>query len=397
MNSGALVERLRSAPPRLVDGVQATVLLAIDLGGWMTTPQPSGGIRDSDAVAVLILLLASVPITWRRRYPIAVLSLTFSALTLHEALGFPEAPLLGPYVALYSVGAHHELGASARAAAAAIGVYYLAYLWGVIEHDTPPFAIARSFLLVVVAWGLGASARKTRTYAAALEDRARRLERMRDEEARRAVAEERARIARELHDVIAHHVSVMVVQAGGARRVLEDRPARARAALESIESTGREALSEMRRLLGFLRASDDGARPLEPQPGLEHLDVLVAQLAEAGLPVRVVVEGEPRPLAAGLDLSAYRIVQEALTNSFKHAGPAHATVRLRYGQSQLDIEVSDDGRGPVGEDQGGASQGQGLLGMRERVALFGGELRAGPGPDGGYAVVVHLPLEANGP
>ena len=231
-----------------------------------------------------------------------------------------------------------------------------------------------------------------------------------------AVAAERSRIARELHDVVAHSVSVMVVQAGAARRTLAASPGQAATALGQIESTGRQALVELRRLLGLLRDDDGQATDavLAPQPSLANLESLAAAAREAGLPVEVTVEGEPRPLPAGVDLSAYRIVQEALTNSLKHAGPARARVRVCYGREALEVQVTDDGLGgrsaarageglvvvtvgPDGELQlpgrrdGG---GHGLIGMRERVALFGGALEAGADPGGGYRVAARLPLDA---
>ena len=394
MNPQAMLAQFRRLPPFLVDGLVAIALLAIDVGTWMTTPQPDGGVRDSKAIALAVLILGSVPVAWRRRFPLTVLSLTFLALTAHEALGFPKAPILGPYFALYSAGAHRELRPSAAVTAIAVGAYYAAYLSEVIRGAVPPLAIVHNFALVIILWGLGASVRKTRKYAAELEDRATRLEREREEKARRAVADERARIARDLHDVVAHHVSVMVVQAGGARRVLKAQPAQARSALESIEATGRQALAEMRRLLGVLRTNGDGARPLEPRPGIDQLESLVAQLADAGLTVELAVEGEPRPLPAGVDLSAYRIIQEALTNTLKHAGPARARTVVRYRDSDLEIEVTDNGRGGSDGREEAPGHGQGLVGMRERAALFGGELRAGPRPGGGYSVTARLPLDA---
>ncbi|HEV3463585.1 MAG TPA: histidine kinase, partial [Actinomycetota bacterium] len=255
--------------------------------------------------------------------------------------------------------------------------------------------------------------------AEALAARTVELEREREERAKLAVAEERARIARELHDVVAHSVSVMVVQAGAARRTLATSPGQATTALGQIESTGRQALVEMRRLLGLLRDGDgdgeDGevAAALTPQPSLAHLESLAAAAREAGLPVEIVVEGEPRPLPAGVDLSAYRIVQEALTNSLKHTGPARASVRLCYGREALEVQVLDDGPGPGAAPGGGGlavvtlgpegvlpvsgarpttGGGHGLIGMRERVALFGGTLEAGPRPGGGYRVAARLPL-----
>jgi signal transduction histidine kinase len=220
------------------------------------------------------------------------------------------------------------------------------------------------------------------------------------------VAEERGRIARELHDVVAHSVSVMTVQAGAARRTLAASPDQAAAALGQIESTGRQALVELRRLLGLLRDGDQqDVAALAPQPGLDHLESLTAAAREAGLPVEVTVEGDPRPLPAGVDLSAYRIVQEALTNSLRHAGPARAQVRIRYGREDLEVQVTDDGNGvesAVGRrstdsdrsDRWPDRSGHGHIGMRERVAMFGGTLETGVRPGGGYRVAARLPLDS---
>jgi signal transduction histidine kinase len=201
------------------------------------------------------------------------------------------------------------------------------------------------------------------------------------------VADERTRIARELHDVVAHAISVTVVQARGGRRMLDESPDEARAAFDAIERTSTHALAEMRRLLGMLRESDDDLA-LAPQPSLTRLDALAEQVRAAGLPVEIAVEGDPVELPPGVDLSAYRIVQEALTNALKHAGPARARVRVRYAQEELELEITDDG---AGNGDGGGS-GHGLLGMRERVAVFGGELEAGVNAGGGYALRARLPI-----
>jgi len=212
-------------------------------------------------------------------------------------------------------------------------------------------------------------------------------EREREVAAREAVVEERARIARELHDAIAHNVSMMVVQAGAERRVLDGSQESTRDVLATVEQIGRNALTEMRRLVGMLRTDDDD--PLAPQPGLGDLPVLVGQVRDAGLPVELQVEGEARELPVGLELSAYRIVQEALTNALKHAGDARATVRVRYTDDSLELEVVDDGAGAQGQV---ASGGHGLVGMRERVALYGGRFEAGRRPAGGFTVRVLLPI-----
>jgi signal transduction histidine kinase len=219
------------------------------------------------------------------------------------------------------------------------------------------------------------------------ERRARIAERERDVAAREAVVEERARIARELHDVIAHHVSMIVVQAGAERRVLGEANASTREVLETVEQIGRGALTETRRLLGMLRG--EGSESLTPQPGLGDVPALVGQLREAGLPVELQVEGERRELPVGIELSAYRIVQEALTNALKHAGEARATVHVRYGAEALELEIADDGAGGAARAAGG---GHGLVGMRERVALYGGRFQASRNPGGGFVVRVLLPI-----
>jgi signal transduction histidine kinase len=218
------------------------------------------------------------------------------------------------------------------------------------------------------------------------ERRAQLAERERDLIAREAVVDERARIARELHDVIAHNVSMMVVQAGAERRVL-DEASPTREVLETVERIGRSALTEMRRLVGMLRSEE--ADPLAPQPGLHDLPILVAQVREAGLPVELHVAGDPRELPAGIDLSAYRIVQEALTNTLKHAGEARAAVRVHYGADMLQLEITDNGAGAT---RAPATSGHGLVGMRERVALYGGRLDAGRHSGGGFSVRVVLPI-----
>ncbi len=219
------------------------------------------------------------------------------------------------------------------------------------------------------------------------ERRAQLAERERDVAAREAVVEERARIARELHDAIAHHVSVMVVQAGAERRTLHSSNAATREVLETIERTGRTALTEMRRLLGMLR--DESGDPLHPQPGLADVPSLVGQLRDAGLAVLLEIDGEPRELPGSIELSAYRIVQEALTNALKHAGDAQATVRVHYGRDSLELEITDNGGGSSDSQIPG---GHGLVGMRERVALYGGRFRASPNPSGGFTVHALLPI-----
>jgi signal transduction histidine kinase len=248
-----------------------------------------------------------------------------------------------------------------------------------------------------IAWVIGDNIRTRRAYLAELEARAERLEREREEKAERAVVEERTRIARELHDVIAHNVSVMVVQASAGDELFDTDPERARESLRSVAATGRAALTELRRLLGVIRSEQDpgGGAAYTPQPGIDYLDELVRQVQETGLAVELSVLGEPRELPEGVGLCAYRIVQEALTNTLKHARASRAQVSVRYVDDALELQVLDDGTGasPGGNGDGEAG-GHGLIGMRERVALFGGELTARPRGFGeGYEVRARLPLE----
>jgi signal transduction histidine kinase len=351
-----------------------------------------GGKAALEAAAVLITL----PLAWRRRAPLVVLATilaAFAAIVLVLVANNPGSPLsalIALGVAFYSVGAHTEgrraLVGGAAGVAAVAAIDYLA--GGVFQSEggVRPGA----WLLLVLAWQAGSEMRRRRAELGSLRARTVELEHDREEKARVAAAEERARIARELHDVVAHSVSVMVVQAQAADRVLEGEQPAARELLGSIETTGRQALTELRRLLGLLRR-DDHQASLAPQPSLRYLDGLVEQVRGAGLPVDLVVQGEPARLSPGVDLSAYRIVQEGLTNALKHAGRAQARVVVRYAPGELQLEVADDGHGSG--DGGGA--GHGLAGMRERVALYGGDLESGPVAGGGYVLRARLPLGAD--
>jgi signal transduction histidine kinase len=255
--------------------------------------------------------------------------------------------------------------------------------------DVLPF-----WLWIAGAYGIGTALRRRESLAALLEDRAVRAERERELRAREAIVEERGRIARELHDVVAHNVSVMVIQAQGAGRVLEGDQPQVRTALEAIETTGREAVDEMRRLLGVLRAGDAApAAALAPRPGLAQLDALLDSVRAAGVRVDLDVEGRPVTLPPGIDVSAYRIVQEALTNTLRHADARHAAVVVRYAPQAVELEVRDDGRAGAGRAAGNGGGGHGLVGMRERTALFGGELSAGRQNGGGWTVRARLPVD----
>jgi signal transduction histidine kinase len=255
----------------------------------------------------------------------------------------------------------------------------------------PVYFVVLLLMTVLLCLAIGRTVHHRRAYIAALEGRTREAERNQQALAAQAVSDERRRIARELHDMVAHHVSVMGVLATGSRRTLHRDPAAADEALATIEETGRTALRELRRLLDVLRTEQEPAGELAPQPGLAHLASLVEQVREAGLPVSLKIEGEANTLDPGIALTIYRIVQEALTNVLKHAGSATAEVRLDVGTYWLNLEISDNGRGPR---MGGGPIGHGLLGMRERVMLYGGTLRTGPRPGGGFRVSARIPVDA---
>ena len=340
--------------------------------------------HHSPAIAATPVLLQTLPLLLRRRYPLSVLSIVLSAsIATQYVVGALPPFALG--LALYTVASHTERQIALRAGLATVALLPLSLItradWNGGE------SVWHVIVFAVAAWILGDNLRTKRAYYRELEERAARLEREKEEGTRRAAAEEKARIARELHDVIAHSVSVMVVQAAAARDVFEKQPERAREALRSIEESGRSALTELRRLLGIVRTGEQGSR--EPQPGLAALEELVEQVRTTGLEVELKREGELGELPTGVDLSAYRIVQEALTNTLKHAQATRAQVLLDRRERELAIEVTDDGAGPVEE----STNGHGLIGMQERVALLGGVLEAGPEESGGFAVKARFPLD----
>ncbi len=383
------VSRLRARlDPFAVDAGVAAVF-AISAGVSMAL---DSSFRPA-AAAIPTAVLACSTLAWRRRRPLLAITAMMALLLVSTLAGVPNnsVVMLGALgVATYSVGAHADKREAVAGGTLAVVVVWVSILIG--GSDTLLDDLLFTLFVYGGAWAVGRLVRARQLHAVQAEDRATLAEHEREEKAKRAVAEERARIARELHDVVAHSVSVMVVQAGAGRRVLDREPERSREAFSSIEHTGRQALVEMRRLLGLLR-KDDEQLALAPQPSLEHVESLLAQVREAGMPVTLRIEGDPRPLPPGIDLSAYRIVQEALTNALKHAGPASGEVVLRYGEEELEIEISDDGQGETGSDPPLASGGNGLVGMRERVALYGGVLRAGQRPSGGYSLKARMPLD----
>jgi signal transduction histidine kinase len=369
------------------------VLFQIEV--WTIDPSHPPGDVGSDvfssterAVAGAAGLVLALSLAWRRRAPLIVLAVAIAASVVANfavVLDAATTPAVALVVAVYSVGAHAERVREW------IGLAGVAAVIG--ANAAVEFSLGNLLFIAMIlggAWLAGRAMRFRRERERTLERLTVDLEREREEKARAAVAEERVRIARELHDVVAHAISVIVLQARGGRRSLATDPAEARVALNTIEEMGTQALAEMRRLLGMLRR-DDEEIALAPQPSLRHLDTLAVQMREAGLPVDLSVEGEPIELPPGVDLSAYRIVQEALTNALKHAGPATARVVVRYGKDDLELEIADTGPGAAASD----GEGHGLVGMRERVSLYGGRLEAGPRDGGGFAVRARLRLDSS--
>jgi signal transduction histidine kinase len=337
---------------------------------------------------VLASIAFLVPFFFRRRYPFgapAAVGVILAAVSFVDS-GFVNdefTTFLSGIAVAFMFGMLKERNQALAGAALLVGTV------AVIAHNQGDHPVDFVFPSIVfgVSWTVGFVLGQKLREGSEAKERAERLEREREEQARIAVAEERARIARELHDIVGHSVSVMTVQAAGVRSLLKPEQEREREALEIIEQTGREALAEMRRLVGVLRRPEEGPA-LAPQPSLEHVEKLVSQAREAGLPVKLRVEGDPVQLPAGVDLTAYRLVQEGLTNAIKHARAEHAEVVVRYGDGRVELMVSDDGRG----GGGGVKGGNGLVGMRERVSVYGGELDAGPRPEGGFRLRATLPI-----
>ncbi|GAB2828529.1 DUF7134 domain-containing protein [Streptomyces daliensis] len=398
--------------PTWVDGSWAALLLMLS-GLWIVTSirtdtegMPQGPTEQIASVPIALAL--GVVVALRRRAPEKMLMLatgTGVAQLVTDVEVFPGN--FGFLVIIFTVASRNVRWASWFALGGALTAPTIATLrWPDANQDTTSEVFGVIFLTVTffLAWVLGDSIRTRRAYYAQLEERATRLEKEREAHAKIAAAAERARIARELHDVVAHNVSVMVVQADGAAYVLDTAPEQTKQALETISGTGRQALAEMRRLLGVLRSGEGSTRGARdrseyvPQPGMEQLAELVDQVRGAGLMVDFTIEGTPRPLPSSVELTAYRIVQEALTNSRKHGGPdVGASVRLRYGDDELSLLAEDDGRGAqreLYEDGGADGLGHGLIGMRERVGMVGGSLEAGPRPGGGFRISAVLPLKA---
>jgi signal transduction histidine kinase len=378
---------------RATDGEDALLAVAlaaaVQLEVWIWWVEAEQGAKPLAAVFGLAL---AVPLLWRRRRPLASFAGVIAVYVAWVAVTPPRGSLL-PYlvvlVAVYSAAAHAPTRWSWAALAAAVGAEV--FLVVRTTNDFADYAFILSFL--IGAWLAGRGMRVRQQRADELFARAVRAEVEREEGARAAVAEERGRIARELHDLISHSVSVMVVQAGAAEEVLDRDLGQVRTSLRAIQQTGRDARLELRRLLGVLRAGEEIRPEYGPQPGLAQLPGLADQLTSSGVEVSLTTEGSPRPLPTGLDLAAYRIAQEAVTNAVKHAGRGPVSIALRYGRDDVEIEVLDDG----GPGSGADGAGLGLVGMRERAALYGGEFEHGRRNGGGYRVRARLPVPPAAP
>ncbi|MGW5264184.1 sensor histidine kinase [Microbispora sp. NPDC004025] len=384
---------LRAHPP-VSDSILAVVLTTASLW-WILTAGDAGWLRSApprpaDALNLILAAACTLPVALRRDRPFVLLVATCVPQAVLDGLHYdPGLSEFGGLVLLYSVAAYRGLTLSAAALLVSFCSYLASALAGIITPSWTDHVVVIAVMLLC--WVCGRALRLRRAYLSELVQRADRLERAREADTRAARAEERSRIARELHDVVAHHVSVMTVQAAAARRMLDTKPDVARDALTAIEEMGRTAMAEMRSIVGVLRT--DGPAERGPQPGMQDLPALVEQMREAGLRTQLWVEGERRGLPPGVDLAAYRLVQEALTNSLRHAGPsARAWVTVRHEPGELSIHVEDDGRGAAEESLRIGGKGHGLVGIRERVALYGGVLRIGPRTGGGFEVRARFPL-----
>lgn len=338
-----------------------------------------------------VVVAMAVPLLFSRRFPFAapvavvLVGLALTTIANGRAVSDSILAFFLLFLVAWLFGQHDR-----RSAVVGLALLYAAVVVVDVQADQSSFGnVIFPSIFLSLFWGASVFVKNREEQAQEAEERARRLALEQETASVRAVAEERQRIARELHDVIAHSVSVMTVQAGAVRRLLLPEQERERQALEAVEATGRQALTEMRRLVGLLR--EQGSMPeFAPQPSMKTLDVLVGTVREAGLPVELAVEGEPRELPPGVDLSAYRVVQEALTNALKYAGPARAWVTVRWRERELELEIANDGRSTA---IGGDGGGHGLAGMSERVSLYGGSIETGVRGGGGFVVTAHLPFE----
>ncbi|MGW6543869.1 sensor histidine kinase [Streptomyces massasporeus] len=388
------------AHPLAMDAVLAAAVLACMVAGSFVEPRHRDSVnwvlRTPDLLSLILMTLGAAALVFRRRAPMAVLALTGTLSVVESVTGDPRTPVaMSAVIALYTVASTTDRPTTWR-----VGLLTMTVLTGAAMAAGPLPWYAQENLGIFAWTGIGATAgdavRSRRAFVQAIRERAERAERTREEEARRRVAEERLRIARDLHDVVAHHIALVNVQAGVAAHVMDKRPDQAKQALAHVREASRSALGELRATVGLLRQSGDPEAPTEPAPGLDRLDELTGTFRSAGLHVEVARTDQGTTLPAAVDLAAYRIIQEALTNVQKHAGPqAKAEVSVVRVGPNIEITVLDDGSGEnESPDSGG---GHGLLGMRERVSALRGTLTTGPRYGGGFRVHAILPLENRTP
>ncbi|WP_405995156.1 sensor histidine kinase [Streptomyces sp. NBC_00986] len=375
--------RPRTPRPLVVDSLIALALTAVSV--LLTeVSRAAEGWPEPDVLALVLIGVVNLSVALRGRWPVGVFVVGQVASAVYVSFGYwPVACVLGAMVALYTVAAHRSTRIAVACAAVKGAVWAYA---GVVEHAPMVLNLGQAVVYSSVVVWFGMLSRRSAELS-------RRLRDMQAERARRVVAEERGRMARELHDVVAHHMSVISVQAGLARFVLDSDPEKTRGALGTIADASGEALGELRRMLRVLREEDPQLPEGAPIPTLARLGELVDRVRAAGVSVDLAVEGTPRPLAPGVELCAFRVVQEALTNVLKHAGQAHAHVELRYGRSELAVSVTDDGEGVI-QGRVPTDAGHGLIGMRERAKLYGGTISLGPHAGGGFVVELVLPTTA---
>jgi signal transduction histidine kinase len=386
--------------PLITDVTLTSVLAGLALLSLLANWVP--GQKVTFFLAVLLTLMLIIPLILRRYFPLAVLMFMVVVEIYYRFLLIPE-PRYTAYAVLFAVASAAAFG-NKRWRPWVISLVILFEMIAVISlaivypesgwlKGTPLAQFLQLLLnlfLFGAAWWIGEVFRSRREREAELKERTEQLEKEREENAQRAVLDERVRIARELHDVVAHHVSVMGIQAGAARKVLNKQPEKANEALSEIESSSRQAISELHRLLGFLRPKNQ-VEEVSPQPSLKQLDGLVKEMENLGLPTEVKIIGMEKPIPESVDLSAYRIIQEALTNVLKHAGPAKATVTVKHSIDMMELEIIDNGKGKI-TGSGKQSGGRGIIGMQERISLHGGKLETGNLPGGGFFVRAKLPL-----
>jgi signal transduction histidine kinase len=418
MNAPAATRTLRSLPDWAADTLLAVGLTALGVftaavrpgfdihgGGFGGGPGEAHILANAQAPHPLgrpgvspltygLVAVAFLPLALRRRYPLAVLAVVTTAAALNDLLpGPPSLVFLAPLIALYTVGTLRDRRTLAIAAGLTMAVQIAVSLpsYGTATFWTDAIRIVS---MVAVAAALGDATRNRRAYVAEVEERAAEAERTREEETRRRVDEERLRIARELHDITAHSLSIIAVQSGAAAHVIDSNPAEARRSLNAIRRTSKDALEELRAMLGVLRSTEETDAPLAPSPGLAGLGELAKPLAEAGIEVALDIDDDVADVPAVVEASTYRIVQEALTNVVRHAGPCSVTVHVRREDDALTVDVTDTGRGS--DTSGQPTAGHGLAGMRERAVALGGSFSAGPAGKRGFRVAARLPLGGRG-